>query len=333
MLRRSLVSYSRSDLAKPQIKKHRLDSHPHVAACLWHATHGLPCNTLQNQGKSHNRLPKTLGACQRHAATFYGHISTASSHQHANKKILRRSAVRHAGGFADYAAVIDCLFHGNLLHLAALADNVDAVGEVAPVGTHHLAVEVVDLVRQRTVNLTGCIADYNIIHAGAYIEFDNGGCDVVIHGVHADFHVGGFSVAICLDFLVIGGLRLHYGYQALVGYLHDVGVGRYIEEMRQSGFGRNDSRFDLECVAGLGACQQHILYSHLGNGSLLADGTFIIETIPARGCVFIEGYRAWHHIEGHTVVAERGVLGRGRCHGGYIDACHIVHLGESIGAD
>ncbi len=69
MLRRSLVSYSRSDLAKPQIKKHRLDSHPHVAACLWHATHGLPCNTLQNQGKSHNRLPKTLGACHRHAAT------------------------------------------------------------------------------------------------------------------------------------------------------------------------------------------------------------------------------------------------------------------------
>lgn len=49
MLRRSLVSYSRSDLAKPQIKKHRLDSHPHVAACLWHAILGLTLNTLQTE--------------------------------------------------------------------------------------------------------------------------------------------------------------------------------------------------------------------------------------------------------------------------------------------
>ncbi len=73
MLRRSLVSYSRSDLAKPQIKKHRLDSHPHVAACLWHAIHGLPPNTLRTKAKRTNDCQNVGGmpeACSYVTAIF-----------------------------------------------------------------------------------------------------------------------------------------------------------------------------------------------------------------------------------------------------------------------
>lgn len=74
MLRRSLVSYSRSDLAKPQIKKHRLDSHPHVAACLWHAIHGFPPDTLQTEAKHttdcQKRWEHAIGMQLRFTAIF-----------------------------------------------------------------------------------------------------------------------------------------------------------------------------------------------------------------------------------------------------------------------
>ena len=74
MLRRSLVSYSRSDFAKPQIKKHRLDSHPHVAACLWHAptaSRATHCKTKANHTTDcQKRWEHAIGMRLRFTAIF-----------------------------------------------------------------------------------------------------------------------------------------------------------------------------------------------------------------------------------------------------------------------